>query len=185
MYKVLFVCTGNTCRSVMAEWIFNHQARAQGLEEKLKADSAGINAIGGMPAAPYVKDIALQEGFYDKSHMSQQVKAERLIDYDIILVMTYSHKQEVKNMMAEAREGRYPPVFLLKEYVQTIWGETQNGKSALDHMEGAFETVYSGNDIEIPDPIGGDKKDYQKLYQELYYLIGLMITYLSRQLAEE
>ncbi len=92
MKQVLFVCTGNVCRSPMAEVLF--RARAP---ESLgwKALSAGTAAMPDMPASPE-SVIALQEkGLNGHDHHSQPVNRWLLLNSDLIITMTERHRQDI------------------------------------------------------------------------------------------
>ena len=83
--KVLFVCTGNTCRSPMAAALFLK------LFPESSSDSAGIS-LAGMPAAENAV-IAIKEiGMDISSHRSKSVSAELVENADLIVCMSQSHK---------------------------------------------------------------------------------------------
>ena len=94
MKKVLFICTGNTCRSPMAQAIFNRFAQENGIDAV--ADSAGIAAAEGMPASEN-SVIAMQEIGIDLSGHSAKVISRPLLDSaDLIVCMSEGHAELLK-----------------------------------------------------------------------------------------
>ncbi|SDI04396.1 protein-tyrosine phosphatase [Alteribacillus persepolensis] len=126
MTNVLFVCTGNTCRSPMAEALF----RAKGMEE-VQARSAGIYAAQGMPASEGAKTV-LHERQIAFGHASQPLTDE-LIDWaDIILTMTKSHRDIVHQTHPKAMDK----AFTLREFA---WDD-KYGADIADPIGGTDET---------------------------------------------
>ncbi|MCM3714269.1 low molecular weight protein arginine phosphatase [Halalkalibacter oceani] len=104
--KILFVCTGNTCRSPMAEALL--RSRAADVEVK----SAGIHALPSMPASDGTRAI-LEEKAIAPDHTSQAVSADLLTWADLVLTMTRSHKEAIQLLFPETSEH----VHTLKEFV--------------------------------------------------------------------
>lgn len=96
MKRVLFVCTGNTCRSPMAELIFNAKAREKGIEAV--AQSAGLCTIEGLLIHDNSK-LALSEiGIESDFFRSTDIYDLNLEDYDFIVGMTIDHIAQLKAM---------------------------------------------------------------------------------------
>ncbi len=112
MMGVLFVCTGNTCRSPLAAALFERAVRrtAPGLA---RATSAGVGALEGEPASPGARAVAGELGLDLEGHRSRSVTPEMVAAADLILTMERRHKERVLSMAPQAA-GK---VFTLAEYV--------------------------------------------------------------------
>ncbi|SJZ48300.1 low molecular weight protein arginine phosphatase [Selenihalanaerobacter shriftii] len=108
--KILFVCTGNTCRSSMAEYIFNHLAN----NEKYEVESAGISAIEGATVSAQAEQVMGEKGIDISDHEAQKINEELIEEVDLILTMTHQHKNSILNMVPESRRK----IFTLKEFVE-------------------------------------------------------------------
>lgn len=109
MLRILFVCTGNTCRSPMAEAILRKIAQDEELEIEVR--SAGVSAMNGSPASREASQVLKEKGI-KHSHRSQVIQPE-LVDWaDLILTMTRTHKYFVISEYPDSMEK----VYTLKEY---------------------------------------------------------------------
>ncbi|RST77067.1 low molecular weight protein arginine phosphatase [Siminovitchia acidinfaciens] len=108
MKNVLFVCTGNTCRSPMAEAIFNHIQLG-----KAFARSAGLFSSEGSRAAQNTIKV-LEENKMQLDHRSSQLNEDDLHWAEYIFTMTKGHKDILMDMYPAAADK----IFTLKEYVE-------------------------------------------------------------------
>ncbi len=129
--RVLFVCTGNTCRSPMAEGIFNKLCLDKGVNAR--ATSAGIFADGGEASYNAVK--VMKELSVDiEGRRSRMISAEDIDNADVILTMTVSHKDMLINFL-----GNNQKIFTLAEY-------TDNTGDVPDPFGGDEETYRNCRD---------------------------------------
>lgn len=90
--NVLFVCTGNICRSPTAEGVFLHLVRSRNLADRIGVDSAGTGAwhVGQAPD-PRSQETALARGIDISGQRARKVRREDFRDFDLILAMDSSH----------------------------------------------------------------------------------------------
>ena len=132
---VLFVCTGNSCRSVMAEGLLKKRLKELGKDD-IEVMSAGIAAIDNYPPTNATIEIMAGEGVRLFDFRAKRLTAELIKKADVILVMQSMHKEEVVKLVPKAVSKTY----LLKEY-------------------GGSEKP---EDINVPDPMGQPLDDYRR-----------------------
>ena len=96
--KVLVVCTGNTCRSPMAEGWLNHKLAGKGWV----AESAGVAAWGGDPASPEAVEVMREIGVDISAHRNRPLTRALVDEAAIILAMTDGHRREIERHFPEA-----------------------------------------------------------------------------------
>lgn len=129
--RVLFVCTGNVCRSPMAEGYLRRMAEEAGAE--IEVGSAGLGAMDGMaPSRNSV--VAMGEEEIDISRqLSRMLTPEMVESHTHLFGLGSGHVEAIQSYFPEAAEK----TFVLREFVS------------------------NGLDLEVPDPIGGDLDEYR------------------------
>ncbi len=113
MKTILFLCTGNVCRSPMAEGLFRHAVKGRG---EFRVISAGLGAIDGEPPTHHSAQAMKEIGLDISKQRSNALTAEMVRSADLILGMTHSHVDTVLLLYPSAAEK----TFLLREFDDTL-----------------------------------------------------------------
>ena len=98
---IIFVCTGNICRSPMAEYLFRRHLTSQ---PGWKVASAGVFAVNGMPASIHAVKALAEMGIDLHTHRSQALTRDLIDSASLIVVMTASHKNQVCSFFPDAKD---------------------------------------------------------------------------------
>jgi protein-tyrosine phosphatase len=97
---VVFVCTGNICRSPIAEKVFVHELERAGLADAVRVSSAGTGSWHiGSPADDRAAALLRAEGYPD-THTARQIDAEQL-SADLLVALDQSHRRALRAMVSE------------------------------------------------------------------------------------
>ncbi|MGS0765814.1 ribose 5-phosphate isomerase B [Syntrophomonas curvata] len=96
MKRLVFVCTGNTCRSPMAQAIFTGLLAERNIKD-IEVSSAGLAAVNGLPASPEAIKAMTDEGFDLSRHQSRQLSPDLITPADYILTMTVAQRDHLRD----------------------------------------------------------------------------------------
>ena len=145
--KVLFVCTGNTCRSPMAEGILKKMLEDKGVGN-LEVSSAGTHGLQNAPASLFAMEVAGDRNLDLSGHRSRRLTAGMIDDADLILAMSQEHPDYVKRIGGTVGHK----TFLLKAFPQA---HSASNKGRNDGV------------LSIEDPIGRSLDDYERSFVEI------------------
>ena len=138
-FRILFVCTGNICRTPMAVCCGQAQQDHSANADNIHIDSAGTWAIEGAPAAPLSISVCEENGMDASAHLAKPVDLTLMKNSDLVLCMSLEHKTDLLSIFPHLDDR----IFTLREY-------------------GAAETPEL---ISIPDPYGHGIEHYRETFQ--------------------
>jgi protein-tyrosine phosphatase len=166
---VLFVCTGNLCRSPSAEWFLGQRLSEHGPPDVMVESVGTLGTVSKVPSkllqegAPYGLDLS--------SHVPRRVEAATVARADMVIGMARTHAREI----VLADPSSFTKTFTLREIVRR--GREHGHRRASESLAEWMEQISAGRrhaDLigdspldDIPDPMGGTSKDYRTMLMEL------------------
>jgi len=100
--KILFVCSGNTCRSPIAEYLLRNELEQCGLASSCTVLSAGTLGIEGAPATDEAIEVIAERNIDARGHRSQGLTPELVESATLVIGMTVAHKAAAEHLVPEA-----------------------------------------------------------------------------------
>ncbi|MFF7473283.1 low molecular weight protein-tyrosine-phosphatase [Streptomyces sp. NPDC008092] len=113
-YRVCFVCTGNICRSPMAESVFRARIAEAGLDDRVAADSAGTGGWHEGDGADPRTARVLEEHGYESEHTARQFQASWFARLDLVIALDSGHLKSLRRLAPTEEDAR--KVRLLRSY---------------------------------------------------------------------
>jgi protein-tyrosine phosphatase len=172
--KVLFVCTGNICRSPIAERLLRHRSAQLGLD--LSVSSAGTRALNGKPMHPESVRVLQERGVDAADFFSRLLTPVMVSSSDLILGLTRDHRAAARQLAPV----RWRRMYALREMKvgESHWG-TANGD--VRASGGPLDPTDPGLDIE--DPIGRSAAVFDSVAEDIESTMDVLVTWIEHQLA--
>ena len=151
MKTILFICTGNVCRSPMAEALFRHATSGRG---EFRVLSAGLGAVDGQPPTPHSVTAMRELGIDISGQRSRMFTADLVRQADFIFGMTHGHVDTVAMLYPQAAEK----TFLLREFDESV-----------DPYE-----------KDISDPIGSPYDVYVHCREQIHHGITTLLKFMEQ-----
>ncbi|WNE97644.1 low molecular weight phosphotyrosine protein phosphatase [Streptomyces luomodiensis] len=160
-YRVCFVCTGNICRSPMAESVFRFHAEEAGLDGRVEVDSAGTGPWHeGDGADRRAVDVLTAHG-YEQDHIARQFRAEWFERLDLVIALDSGHLHELRALAPTPHDAA--KVRLLRSYDPDADQDALGG-------------------LDVPDPYFGGTDDFEECLEMIEAASGGLLDAVAEAL---
>ena len=140
-FRVLFVCSGNICRSPTAEGVFRHLVERAGLAREIETESAGIgNWHVGDPPDPRSRAAAAARGYDLEPLRASQVSTKDFERFDLLIAMDRTHLRDLERLRPKGARGR-ARMFVAHDVPDPYYGTTEDFERVLDMIETGAATL--------------------------------------------
>ncbi|MYS10066.1 low molecular weight phosphotyrosine protein phosphatase [Streptomyces sp. SID6041] len=158
-YRVCFVCTGNICRSPMAEHVFRRQVDDAGLGALVEIDSAGTGGWHEGDGADHRTVAVLDENGYGSAHTARQFRASWFPALDLVIALDEGHLRELRELARTPEEAAR--VRLLRSYDPA-----------------------AGDALDVPDPYYGGREGFEECLEMVEAASDGLLAAVRRELEE-
>ncbi len=148
---VLFVCTGNICRSPMAAGVFRALVEGAGMQDDFVIDSAGtFDGQVGQPASPLAIETAKLRGYDITAHRAKLLTVNLLKQFDLPIAMDRTHLAALRWMVPRERQDiptllmRFAPELNIDEVPDPFGGPAAGYDQAMDLIEAGCRGLFEG-----------------------------------------
>ena len=160
--KIVFVCTGNLCRSPMAEVLLRDALDRRGCKD-IEVSSVGTWAYPGSGATEVAVEVMKEMGIDLSSHSSRDAKAEELEGADLIVAMTSVHMRELRSMAPQVIDK----TVMLKELAEIKLSPTGDDRPSRLKALLTGDRPPSRRSLDVDDPMGLPRAAYERCAREL------------------
>lgn len=179
------VCTGNICRSTMAQEVLQERVEAADLD--VVVDSAGVSdEEHGNPIDPRAARVLREAGHHVPDHRARQVRADELGSWDLVLAMTHRHLSALERLARRAGtevatdaapgDGRRVDLEMYRAFDPQVRGGRGGGAG------GAGGPGSSGSrdrsDLDVPDPWYGGHEDFVETLEVIERVTPALVEHL-------
>ena len=157
--RIVFVCTGNTCRSLLAEGILERSLPDE-WRDRVEITSAGVAAAGGQEISQFSLMVAAENGIDISRSRSRRMTTEVANEAALLIVMENSHKLP----LLAAVDGGSEKTYLLRDFLPP--GDPLSGE-------------------DIVDPFGGRLEDYREVFRQIRSALEKGWPLIEKRLTEE
>jgi len=169
-YRVMTVCTGNICRSPMAEVVLRRRLAEAGLGDDVVVDSAGISdEEHGNPIDRRARAVLTEAGYEVPVHRAHQATRAEIGERDLVLAMTARHARWLRTAAPD----------------ETAAGRVRMYRSfdpAAPSVEGP-DAVADEADLDIDDPWYGDRSDFESTLAQVEAAADAIVGHVRTELA--
>ncbi|MFI1303632.1 low molecular weight protein-tyrosine-phosphatase [Streptomyces sioyaensis] len=150
-FRICFVCTGNICRSPMAESVFRAHLAEDGLDGLVEVDSAGTGGWHEGDGADPRTVAVLRAGGYPHAHTARQFRASWFDRLDLVIALDSSHLRALRSLAPTEQDAA--KVRLLRSYATGAAGAAADAGPR--ELPGLISDSDLTGDLDVPDPYYG------------------------------
>ncbi|MGW3273504.1 low molecular weight protein-tyrosine-phosphatase [Streptomyces kronopolitis] len=157
-FRICFVCTGNICRSPMAESVIRAHLAEDGLDGLVEVDSAGTGGWHEGDGADPRTVAVLRAGGYPHAHTARQFHASWFDHLDLVIALDSGHLRELRDLAPTEQDAA--KVRLLRSYEKGA-----AGAAGPDRLPGSRSGSDLADDLDVPDPYYGGFEGFEECLQ--------------------